>query len=127
MPLTTLNPLNPQHAHIVLAMAVQSTLDYGNMDADPRLTAWQQGQGRWAVAVTDQGTIAGIACVVRLDDQDADALLWLEVLPQYRNQGYGRALLAWAREQRPDALVIQSVSSASGFYVHCGIPTAPIA
>jgi GNAT superfamily N-acetyltransferase len=105
----------------------QSTLDYGEMDADPRLDAWQQGQGRWAIAVNDQGHVAGIACTVCLDDQEANALLWLEVLPQYRRQGYGRALLAWAREQEPDALVIKSVGSAVGFYNHCGIPTAPIA
>lgn len=98
MPLTTLNPFNPQHARIVLSLVVQSTLDYGEMDADPRLDAWQQGQGRWAIAVTDQGHVAGIACTVCLDDQEANALLWLEVLPQYRRQGFGRALLAWARE-----------------------------
>jgi GNAT superfamily N-acetyltransferase len=69
------------------------------------------------VAVNEQGFAAGIVCVVGLSDKDNDALLWLEVLPQYRGQGIGKALLLWAKGQTRDDLVIKSVPTAAGFYL----------
>lgn len=120
MKIVQLNHTNPHHTHIILSLLVQSTLDYGDMDRDPRLSAWQRGQGRWAVVVNAQGCVMGIVSVVSLSDSEGDALLWLEVLPHYRKRGMGRALLSWARGQTRQNLVIKSVPTAAGFYLHCG-------
>jgi GNAT superfamily N-acetyltransferase len=116
-----LTPTERTHARVVLALVVQSCLDDGDLDADPRLLAWQRGEGHWAVALTDQGAAAGIACVVRLDETGRPALLWLEVLPEHQRQGYGSALLEWAGQQADSPLVIRSTGSALGFYRQHGL------
>lgn len=126
MNIRPLNPFNPHHTHIVVSCVVQSTLDYGDLDADARLLVWQSHQGKWAVATTDDGAIAGIVCVVNLHDRDNDALLWLEVLPHYRRNGIGTALLLWAQAQTQRELVIKSVSGAFPFYQHVGIGTVAL-
>ncbi len=107
----------PHHTSIVVSMIVQSRLDYGALEHDPRMLVWHRQQGRWAVAVdAAAGKAVGIACVVALSDQPQDALLWLEVLPSYRHRGAGTALLEWAHAQTAGALLIKSVPSAAGFY-----------
>lgn len=117
MHIIPLDPHNPQHTAIVAALVLQSTLDYGNLEDDPRLLAWSQQTGRWAVAAaSDTGAVLGIACVVALDDQPADGLLWLEVLPAHQGHGVGSALLDWARSVARPVLVIHSTASARKFY-----------
>lgn len=111
-----LNPNNRYHTHLVLSLVVESRLDYGDLDTDPRLLAWLNYEGRWAVALADDRRVAGIVCLVSLSDEPGDALLWLEVLPQYQHQGRGSALLNWAKEQSQQSLVIKSVTSAVDFY-----------
>lgn len=113
---------NPQHTRIVLALLLQSTLDYGEQDA--RLAAWEQGEGRWAVAVSERGMVQGIAVLVPLDDVGRDGLLWLEVLPRYQRQGIGRALVQWAQAQSGGPLEVRPVRSAAAFYNRCGLAAA---
>jgi GNAT superfamily N-acetyltransferase len=119
MNVVPLNANNPQHTRVVLALLVQSTLDYGDMDGDIRLNAWRNHQGYWAAAVDAQGYVAGIVCVMNLSDTAHHGLLWLEVLPKYQQCGVGKALLRWAQGQSHQALVIRSVPRAAGFYAHC--------
>lgn len=106
---------NTQHTRVVSLMVLQSQFDYGILEDDPRIFAWRTNQGEWAAATSESGGVFGIVCVVRLNDTDADALLWIEVLPQYRGKGVGRALLAWAREQTQHSLVIRNVGEELGF------------
>ena len=123
-----LDPTKVAHTRIVLALLVQSTLEYGeDKDRDMRLTAWERGEGRWAVAVTHQGVAQGIIACVPLDDVGRDGLLWLEVLPPYRYGGVGRALVQWARQRATTPLLVRSVRSAAGFYQRCGITVAAAA
>ena len=123
-----LDPTDVTHTRIVLALLVQSTLEYGEeADRDMRLTAWERGEGRWAVAVTAQGVVQGIIACVPLDDVGRDGLLWLEVLPQYQHCGIGRALVQWARQRATTPLVVRSVRSAAGFYQRCGMTVAAAA
>lgn len=120
-----LDPTRVPHTRIVLALLVQSTLEYGEeADRDLRLAAWERGEGHWAVAVTAQGGVQGIVACVPLEDVGRDGLLWLEVLPLYRYSGIGRALVQWARQRATTPLVVRSVRSAAGFYQRCGIPAA---
>jgi GNAT superfamily N-acetyltransferase len=109
----------PLLARFVLA----SDLEYPNDDGqDGRLSCWLRGEGQWAVAHFD-GQPAGIVCVVTLDDTaycGERCLYWLEVLPSFRGQGVGRALLRWAASQAEDELlVIKAVPSARLFYRRC--------
>jgi GNAT superfamily N-acetyltransferase len=120
MNIVMLNPTSKEHTHIVLGMIINSDLDYGDLDTDARLLTWQQQQGTWATALNDYGEVVGIACIVSLSDIAGDALLWLEVLPAYRRQGYGRALLTWVYHHAQDALMIKSIPGATGFYEHVG-------
>jgi GNAT superfamily N-acetyltransferase len=113
------------HTRVVLALLVQSTLAYGeDADRDMRLAAWERCEGRWAVAVTDQGLPQGIIACVPLDDIGRDGLLWLEVLPYYQRQGVGRTLVQWAQERATAPLLVRSVSSAAEFYQRCGLTVA---
>ncbi len=121
MKVIPLHQTNRHHTDIVLSMVVQSKLDYGDIDADVRLLSWQNCVGRWAVATNDRGKVVGIVCVVDLSDDDQDALLWLEVLPQEQRQGVGDMLFVWARAQTQRDLVIKSVASAKGFYQRYGV------
>lgn len=121
MKVVPLQQTNRHHTDIVLSMVVQSTLDYGDIDADVRLLSWQNCVGRWAVATNDSGRVVGIVCVVDLNDDEKDALLWLEVLPQEQHKGVGDMLFAWARTQTQRDLVIKSVASARGFYQRYGV------
>jgi GNAT superfamily N-acetyltransferase len=107
---------NPQHTRAVVALVLHSTLDYGSLEADPRLLLWRTSGGRWAAAIDDGGALLGIAAVVALDDQPADCLLWLEVLPAAQRQGIGTALLHWAQVAARQPLVLHSVASARAFY-----------
>ncbi len=124
MNIIPLDPTNIHHTHIVLSFVVQSTLDYGDLDADARLLTWQNCEGTWAAAVSDSGNAVGIVCVVSLCDTSDDALFWLEILPQYQNQGVGNILLTWAQAQAQRPLHIQSVPSAVGFYQQAGMQVA---
>ncbi len=121
MYIVPLDPMSETHTHIVLSMVIHSELDYGELDSDARLVAWQKHQGVWGVAVNEQGSAMGIACVVHLSDTGDDALLWLEVLPTYRRLGVGQALLRWVYRQIPHPLVIHSTPSAAPFYEHIGV------
>lgn len=121
MELLMLDCTNPHHTRLVLSFIVQSELDYGDLDDDMRLLAWNQRQGLWVVVVNDQGQAVGIACTVSLSDIEGDALLWLEVLPRFRNRGYGRSLVSWMQQHTCRRLVIKSVPGASGFYRHIGV------
>lgn len=121
MHIVPLHPASQQHTRIVLALVVQSLLDYGDIDMDPRLLVWINCQGCWAVAVADNKEVAGIVCTVHLNDSQRDALLWIEVLPHYQGQGFGKALLAWAQAQTAQPLLVRSVASAIGFYERAGV------
>jgi GNAT superfamily N-acetyltransferase len=116
MHIIPLEHTNPQHTRAVVALVLQSTLDYGSLEADPRLLLWRAGGGRWAAAVGSDGVLQGIVVVVALDDQPADCLLWLEVLPSAQRQGIGTALLRWAQAAARQPLVLHSVASARTFY-----------
>lgn len=121
MRIIKLDPTNSMHTRIVLAMVLDSSLDYGDLDTDPRLLCWINAQGQWGIAIADSGAVAGIACVVSLCDTNGDALLWLEVLPEHQRQGNGTALLTWAQSQARQPLLIKSVAGATGFYEHAGV------
>ncbi|NJP04395.1 MAG: GNAT family N-acetyltransferase [Chloroflexaceae bacterium] len=116
MQVIPLSLTSSHHTSLVVSLVVQSMLDYGDIDHDARLLAWYQRQGAWAVAVNQQRLITGIVAVVKLSDMDRDALFWLEVRPDYRQRGYGRALLNWANQHARQPLVIRSVVGAYPFY-----------
>ncbi len=122
MRILQLDQTSAQHTQVILSLIVQSKLDYGVLDEDIRLLAWQSPQSRWAVAVDDNGTLLGIVCVVHVDDMEGDALLWLEVLPPHQRQGVGRGLLSWAQTQSPCDLIVRSVPGADGFYCRVAVP-----
>jgi GNAT superfamily N-acetyltransferase len=121
MKVIPLQQQDSRHTHVVLSFVVQSLLDYGDIDNDVRLLSWNNNEGQWAVAIDDQGHAMGIVCVVRLSDRQQQALLWLEVLPQYQEQGIGSKLLAWAQTQAGTSMIVKSVPSANGFYQHAGV------
>ena len=115
-------------AHFVL----ESELEYPPSDEqDGRLACWLSGEGQWAVAcVNNQPT--GIACVVTLEDEPYAGyrcLYWIEVLPAFRRQGVGAALLRWAQAQVDGCpLLIRSVPTAAPFYRrHLAAPASEIA
>jgi GNAT superfamily N-acetyltransferase len=105
-------------ASLVVCFIAESTLAYRHVDGvDVRLHTWSANEGQWVVAFAS-GAAVGIACVVTLDDGPyarMDCLLWLEVLPEARRKGVGRALLTWATQQSP-RLIIASTPSATLFY-----------
>jgi GNAT superfamily N-acetyltransferase len=108
--------IDQSHTPIVIRLVLQSCLTYADTDGDPRLRVWQHQAGRWAIACTDQGLVVGIVCVAFSPNRQADVLLWLEVLPQHQRQGYGTALLNWAKAQSQTPLLIESVPEAVDFY-----------
>lgn len=103
---------------LIARFLAESTLGYPLVDGiDARLQAWATHEGRWAVAFTHHYA-AGIACIVTLDDgpyAGADCLFWIEVLPETRGNGLGRALLSWATQQTP-RLIINPTPGAAPFY-----------
>jgi GNAT superfamily N-acetyltransferase len=98
MNIIPLNLTNQHHTQVVLSLVVQSTLDYGDLDTDARLLAWQHHQGQWIVAANDEGDIIGIACVVGLSDGKGNSLLWVEATPPYQHQGIEHELLTWMQQ-----------------------------
>jgi GNAT superfamily N-acetyltransferase len=121
MKVIPLHQTDSRHTHVVLSFVVQSTLDFGDIDNDVRLLSWNNNEGRWAAAIDDHGQVMGIVCVVSLSDLQQEALLWLEVLPQYQDQGIGSMLLSWAQAQAKTPMIIKSVASAIGFYHQAGV------
>jgi GNAT superfamily N-acetyltransferase len=62
----------------------------------------------------------GIACVAHIDAgryAGETCLYWIEVLPEARRQGIGRALLRWAMTQA-ERLLIMATPGAAEFYAH---------
>jgi|GEM_PF-5469700 len=105
---------------VVAGMVLGSSLSMIDPDGeDARLRCFLAGSGTWALARQDAGTVVGIACLVPVDDAPGQqCLLWLEVRPQARGMGIGRALLAWARATAPH-LRIDSAEAAIPFYRAC--------
>jgi GNAT superfamily N-acetyltransferase len=108
---------------VLVRLVLESSLTYPNDgDMDGRLACWRRGEGRWAVAWHERA-LAGVACVVTLDDgmhAGMDCLYWLEVVPALRGQGIGHALLRWAITQAGTTpLVIATTPEAAQFYQHC--------
>lgn len=103
---------------IIAHFVATSVLDYPSVgDVDARLDTWARGDGRWAIAFHERHPV-GIASIVTLDDgfyAGWDCLLWLEVLPEARSQGIGRALLRWTIEHS-ERLIISATPGAAPFY-----------
>ena len=107
-------------AVLIVRFVAESALEYpGVAGIDGRLHLWQQHLGRWAVAFLNREAV-GIACVAAIDAghyAGETCLYWLEVLPEARRQGIGRALLHWATAQA-DRLLIVATPGAAEFYAH---------
>jgi GNAT superfamily N-acetyltransferase len=119
-------------AALLARFVLESELEYPCSDEeDGRLACWQGGEGLWAVAAVNN-QVAGIACVVRLEDEPYAGyrcLYWIEVLRPFRRQGVGAALLRWAEAQADNCpLLIRSVPAAAPFYRrHLAAPASEIA
>lgn len=100
---------------LIIQLMLKSVLEY-KADPDPRVTTWTNGEGIWALSANEEGHVTGVVCITYLDDLEKYGLLWLEVLPKYQGQGYGKALLEWARNQVSSELVIKPTEQAYGFY-----------
>ena len=105
---------------LLVRFVLESALEYAPVgDVDGRLACYARGEGRWAIAWFDRD-VAGIACIVTLDDgpyQGYPCLYWLEVLPPFQRYGIGQALLAWVITQMAgQTLMIAATPPSASFY-----------
>lgn len=104
---------------IIAQFVAASALDYPFVgDVDARLATWARGEGCWAIAFHERRPV-GVACTVTLDDgryAGWDCLFWLEVLPEARGLGIGRALLTQVLDHHGERLIISATAGAAPFY-----------
>jgi GNAT superfamily N-acetyltransferase len=107
-------------AVLIARFVAESALEYPCVDdIDGRLYLWQQHRGCWVIAFLNREAV-GIACVAHIDAgryAGETCLYWIEVLPEARRQGVGRALLCWAMTQA-ERLLIMATPGAAEFYAH---------